>query len=318
MVVWGVRADGRRLAAVVRHHAVRRAPRTDAATPREQHWAADPVVPTRERLQYAQRSTWAEPPFVPPPDRDERKENYWMMSQRAAHAFAITSFAAGLSLALYAVFYVACDVWGWQLGLFRTLGTNALVGYILHGMVDDAVSPFIPRDSPGWYVTAGFLLLLRHHVAVHPPPGEERYLPEAVEAGSRRHVRATDRQRPTRELTIVASVARFQRLLRRPRPLWRSIVRGIYLRRDPLAVHLAALASRRRSSRRRLLHGFDHRPGSVNTRRSVSRISRAGGDGLQLFVVVAAVDDQVAHAGLGVGDGLQVHVSFFRRSSHPV
>jgi len=44
------------------------------------------------------------------------------------------------------------------LGLFRTLGTNALIGYILHSMVDNAVSPFIPRDAPGWYVTAGFLV----------------------------------------------------------------------------------------------------------------------------------------------------------------
>jgi hypothetical protein len=49
-------------------------------------------------------------------------------------------------------------VWGWQIGLFRTLGTNALVGYVLHGIVGDAVSPFIPKDSPGWYVAAGFLL----------------------------------------------------------------------------------------------------------------------------------------------------------------
>ena len=56
------------------------------------------------------------------------------------------------------LFYIACDIWGWQLGLFRTLGTNALVGYVLHGMVDGAVSPFIPKDAPGWYVTCGFLL----------------------------------------------------------------------------------------------------------------------------------------------------------------
>jgi hypothetical protein len=38
------------------------------------------------------------------------------------------------------------------------LGTNALVGYILHGMVDDSVSRFIPKDAPGWYVSAGFIL----------------------------------------------------------------------------------------------------------------------------------------------------------------
>ena len=74
---------------------------------------------------------WAEPPFVPPPDKEHRQENYWMMSQRAA-TVSYHVFAAGLSLALYGLFYIACDIWGWQLGLFRTLGTNALVGYILH------------------------------------------------------------------------------------------------------------------------------------------------------------------------------------------
>jgi predicted acyltransferase len=118
--------------------------------------APDPVIPNAERRE-THHLTWAEPPFVPPPDADHRKHNYWMMSQRAA-TVSYHTFAAGLSLALYALFYIACDVWGWQLGLFRTLGTNALVGYILHGMVDQAVSPFIPKDAPGWYVAAGFLL----------------------------------------------------------------------------------------------------------------------------------------------------------------
>lgn len=92
---------------------------------------------------------------MPPPDSLHRKENYWMMSQRAA-TVSYHTFGAGFSLAVYALFYLACDVWGWHLGLFRTLGTNALVGYILHGMVGNAVEPFIPREAPGWYVAAGF------------------------------------------------------------------------------------------------------------------------------------------------------------------
>ena len=122
----------------------------------EQKYAPDAVFPSSERMQSA-RLTWAEPPFVQPPDPLHRKHNYWMMSQRAA-TLSYHTFAGGLSLALYGLFYIACDIWGWQLGLFRTLGTNALVGYVLHGMVDGAVSPFIPRDAPGWYVTCGFLL----------------------------------------------------------------------------------------------------------------------------------------------------------------
>jgi predicted acyltransferase len=128
----------------------------DAASQSDKDWADDAVVPSRQRLE-THRLTWTEPPFVPPPDHTRREENYWMMSQRAA-TVSYHVFAAGLSLALYGLFYIVCDAWGWQLGLFRTLGTNALVGYILHGMVDSAVSRFIPRDSPGWYVTAGFLV----------------------------------------------------------------------------------------------------------------------------------------------------------------
>jgi predicted acyltransferase len=119
-------------------------------------WADDPVLPTKERFE-SHTLTLAEPPFVPPPPAAERRENYWMMSQRGG-TVSYQTFAAGLSLALYVVFYLACDVMTWQVGLFRTLGTNALVGYILHGMVDGAVSPFIPRDAPDWYVTAGFLV----------------------------------------------------------------------------------------------------------------------------------------------------------------
>ncbi len=123
---------------------------------REQLRAPDPVIPYAERWEEP-GWTFAEPPFVPPPPSDERQHNYWMMSQRAA-TVSYHTFAAGLSLALYALFYIACDIWGWQLGVFRTLGTNALVAYILHGMVDAAVSPFIPKDAPGWYITCGFLL----------------------------------------------------------------------------------------------------------------------------------------------------------------
>jgi hypothetical protein len=119
-------------------------------------WAADPVIPRRERWQtYA--LTWAEPPFVAPPSTDVREENYWMMSQRAG-SISYQIFAAGFSLALYAAFVVACDRWGWQLGVFRTLGVNALVGYVLHGLVDDAVTPFVPFDAPGWYVAAAFFV----------------------------------------------------------------------------------------------------------------------------------------------------------------
>jgi predicted acyltransferase len=131
-------------------------PEDQIAAVKDQLRPDDAVVPSRERLE-SHKIAWAEPPFVPPPGRDHRQENYWMMSQRAA-TLSYHTFGAGFSLAVYALFYIVCDMGGWQLGLFRTLGTNALVGYILHGIVDDAVKPFVPKDAPGWYVTIGFLV----------------------------------------------------------------------------------------------------------------------------------------------------------------
>lgn len=101
-------------------------------------------------------SAWlVEPPFVPP----SKPVNLWTMSQRAGSITYLT-FAAGFSLALYALFIILCDQWRVQVGLFRTLGTNALAAYILHEMVIEAVRPFAPRDAPGWWVLGTFGLVL--------------------------------------------------------------------------------------------------------------------------------------------------------------
>ena len=104
----------------------------------------------------------AEPPFIPPPHPSGeisesylmRQWNYWMMSQRAGTISYLT-FSAGFSLLVFAAFYVCCDLWGLQLGIFRTFGTNALAAYVLHMMVASAVKPFMPRDCPQWYMWAG-------------------------------------------------------------------------------------------------------------------------------------------------------------------
>jgi hypothetical protein len=92
----------------------------------------------------------AEIPFTGP---NEGPSDLWTMSQRAGSLSYLT-FATGFSLALYAFFYLLCDVAGWRVGLFGTLGSNALVGYILHDMVGDALKPYAPNDSPLWYVLA--------------------------------------------------------------------------------------------------------------------------------------------------------------------
>lgn len=118
--------------------------------------ASDPVVPSVERWRMA-RLTLTEPPFVPPPDYAHRQWNYWMMSQRSGN-LSYPTFAAGLSLLLYAGFLWACDGRGWTLGIFRTLGTNSLAAYILHDIAGWTVAPWFPEQSPSVLLTmAGFV-----------------------------------------------------------------------------------------------------------------------------------------------------------------
>ena len=125
--------------------------------------ASDPVWPRPERAAAKraaaqQLSDWlAEPPFVKPPTAEYRQWNYWMMSQRAGTLSYLT-FSAGFSLAVFWLFYVVCDLWGWQSAVFRTFGTNALLAYVLHSLVGAAVQPFFPEDAPAWYAVLGLAL----------------------------------------------------------------------------------------------------------------------------------------------------------------
>lgn len=111
-------------------------------------YASDAVIPNSSR--WAGKSLGSlicEPPFVPPPDEFHRQRNYWQMSQMDG-TISYLVFSTGISLALYVLFYFISDVAGLQIGVFRTLGTNALFGYVIHGIVDSGVSPFFPKDSP--------------------------------------------------------------------------------------------------------------------------------------------------------------------------
>ena len=123
---------------------------------KEQRLAENLVVPAGEQLQFR---GLAELPFVQPPPITERKWNYWMMSQRAG-TLSYPTFCAGFSLLVYLLFYFLCDKLHWEVSLFRVFGTNALIAYILHSMVMGAVKPFVPRDSPGWYVIATWLVVM--------------------------------------------------------------------------------------------------------------------------------------------------------------
>lgn len=121
-------------------------------------YAPDPVLPTLERLR-AWDGTVAEPPFVPPPDLKHRKWNYWMMSQRGG-TVSYTTFAAGFSLVVYALFLWACDGRHWRLGLFRTLGTNSLAAYMLSDVPGWLfLDKVFPKDSSAIWTIVGFLVL---------------------------------------------------------------------------------------------------------------------------------------------------------------
>jgi len=122
------------------------------------------VVPPTQRLKTVEGSSfWAEPPFVAPPGKSVRHENYWMMSQRYS-TVSYQTFSAGLSLAIYLLFFWVCDRKGWQLGVFRTYGRNALLGYILAAFIQRPIKRYIREqvgnDAAAWQVFAGFLVLL--------------------------------------------------------------------------------------------------------------------------------------------------------------
>jgi predicted acyltransferase len=119
---------------------------SSAARPRNAKLAPDPVIPSIERL-LAWDGTIVELPFIPPPDSAHRKWNYWMMSQRSG-TLSYPTFAAGVSLVIYALCLWICDAKGWRMGLFRTLGTNSLAAYILHGVSGWVVPPLVHSVWP--------------------------------------------------------------------------------------------------------------------------------------------------------------------------
>lgn len=99
-------------------------------------------------------SAWlVEPPFIPP----SRPIDLWTMNQRAG-SISYLVFAAGFSLAVYVLFLILSDIGSVRIGLFRTLGSNALAAYITHNIVANAIAAFAPKDSPLWYATATFAL----------------------------------------------------------------------------------------------------------------------------------------------------------------
>jgi hypothetical protein len=111
---------------------------------------------TSPNLAGAGVSSWLiEPPFVPP----THPVNVWTMSQRAGSVTYLT-FGSGLSFMLYALFVWACDLRKFHVGVFRTLGSNALAGYVIHIVVGFGFSAFLSLRSPAAAVLPMLLLYL--------------------------------------------------------------------------------------------------------------------------------------------------------------
>lgn len=95
----------------------------------------------------------AAPPFFPP----NHPVDIWTMSQKTG-SLTYLVFSAGFSLIIYTLFVYLCDLKGKMWRLFSTFGQNALAAYIIQGMVIDTIRPFVPSDSPLWFVSATFAL----------------------------------------------------------------------------------------------------------------------------------------------------------------
>jgi uncharacterized membrane protein YeiB len=72
-------------------------------------------------------------------------------------------------MALFAIFIRLCDEGNWSLRVFALFGQNALVVYLLQGLIGNAWLEYGPRDAPLWFALAlwlGYLgvmcLFLRH------------------------------------------------------------------------------------------------------------------------------------------------------------
>lgn len=106
---------------------------------------------------------YAPPPFTAPlasaaDQKGKSSVDLWTMSQRTG-SVSYQTFAAGFSLI---VLFLCCVIFDQhrQIGLFRTLGSNALVAYIVQGLAIDSAHHLLPASAPLWAVFVGSLAVL--------------------------------------------------------------------------------------------------------------------------------------------------------------
>lgn len=118
------------------------------------------------------RFVLAAPPFMPPYDPMRPNASYedrhllqindvvglWTMSQRTGSVSYLT-FSTGFSLFVLALCMMIFKD-GREIGIFRSLGSNALIAYIIHGMAIDALMKVMPKDGPLWFVLVGLTLVM--------------------------------------------------------------------------------------------------------------------------------------------------------------
>lgn len=120
--------------------------------------ARSPVVPPLGELSAkSPRELLAPPPFVQPTAQEQRELSYWLMGKRVV-TLPFNLASTGFALALYALFVLLCDIGSLQMGLFRTFGQNPLATYLIHEMINHAVTGYVPGDSPLYWVTIGFVI----------------------------------------------------------------------------------------------------------------------------------------------------------------
>ncbi len=96
-------------------------------------------------------------PFLQPAEKPA--PGYWLMSQRAG-SVPYPLFGAGFAALVYLLWFAVSQYTAWQWQVLNLLGRHALAAYLVHDMVAGLVKPFVPKDSPTWYVTIALLVYL--------------------------------------------------------------------------------------------------------------------------------------------------------------
>jgi uncharacterized membrane protein len=107
-------------------------------------------------------ATW---PFMPLDPGTEATANPFSMRNNNA-TVTLTAFGGGCSFMIFALCRWFTER-GWTLPVFDLFGRNALAAYILHDLIAEAFKPFVPKDSPTWYLlTATTVYLIVNWVFV--------------------------------------------------------------------------------------------------------------------------------------------------------